>query len=301
MTADSLRSPFADIPADLSALERAVYIVQASKAALGARFGDRASVLKAVQREIEELEQAICEARSPAAIESELGDVLFSAASLAAFLGISAEAALLDCLDRQERRFLHLVGQLRGAGLEWNSANRAELEAAWAKAKAPEQAKERIAASKAFLAAPISGFDLEACKRYYGRVHGVVELVRKHWGFENVYCAALSALSGKAQPDEPAAAMRLLFSEIDTAGALLLLWPESFPTSALVEIGYALARGVPVVCLHQEAAPLPFLLAQDSERLRRHSYRDFDDLERFIRSTVFSDVSPLTRGTDRGI
>ncbi|HWZ88587.1 MAG TPA: hypothetical protein VNW92_07050, partial [Polyangiaceae bacterium] len=80
MTADALRSPFADIPAGLSALERAVYIVQASKAALGSRFGDRASALQAVQRELEELEQAIGEDQGPAAIESELGDVLFSTA-----------------------------------------------------------------------------------------------------------------------------------------------------------------------------------------------------------------------------
>jgi NTP pyrophosphatase (non-canonical NTP hydrolase) len=301
MTAEALRSPFADIPAGLSTLERAVYIVQASKAALGSRFGDRASALKAVQRELEELEQAIGEDQGQAAIESELGDVLFSTASLAAVLGVSAEAALVDCLARQERRFLRLAQQLRDAGLDWHSAQRAELEGAWAKAKASEPASAPMAPSKAFLAAPISGFDLEACKRYYGRVHGVVELVRKHWGFANVYCAALSALSGQAQPDEPAAAMRLLFSEIDACGALVLLWPESFPTSALVEIGYALARGIPVVCLHQEAAPLPFLLAQDSERLRRHSYRDFDDLERFIQSTRFSDVRPQTRGTDRGI
>jgi NTP pyrophosphatase (non-canonical NTP hydrolase) len=300
MTADALRSPFADIPAGLSALERAVYIVQASKAALGSRFGDRASALQAVQRELEELEQAIGEDQGPAAIESELGDVLFSTASLAAVLGVSAEAALVGCLERQDRRFQRLAEQLRELGLEWHSAHRAELEAAWAKAKASEPASAPTA-SKAFLAAPISGFELEACKRYYGRVHGVVELVRKHWGFESVYCAALSALSGKAQPDEPAAAMRMLFSEIDACGALLLLWPESFPTSALVEIGYALARGIPVVCLHQEAAPLPFLLAQDSERLRRHSYRDFDDLERFIQSTRFSDVGPQKKGTDRGI
>jgi hypothetical protein len=148
--------------------------------------------------------------------------------------------------------------------------------------------------ARAVLSAPISGFDVEACKQYYARVRGVTDLLRDSWGFHDVYCAALS-MDPTAPPDPPAVAMERLFREVDASSAMVLLWPTPLPTSALVEVGYALALSIPVLCFHQEAAPLPFLLTQDSRRLRRHAYRDHDHLETLIRTTRFADMCPEGR------
>ena len=131
----------------------------------------------------------------------------------------------------------------------------------------------------------------DECSRYYRGVAALIAGMRESWQLGDVYCAAL-ALSGSDRAQAPAEAMRELWARIDRADMVVLLWPEPAATSALVEVGYALARGIPVVCFHQEKAALPFLLAEDSECVRRFAYQAHTDLERMVATSKIEEILP---------
>jgi nucleoside 2-deoxyribosyltransferase len=71
-----------------------------------------------------------------------------------------------------------------------------------------------------------------------------------------------------------------------------LLWPRASATSALIEVGYALARQLPVICLHQRQAAPPFLLSQDSTCVRRIAYDTHDEFRHLIETTSLRDCLP---------
>lgn len=117
----------------LPALTRAAKL---GRRAAGVRFDwDHArEVLAKLREECAELEAAL-ESGREAAIEEELGDLLFSAAQLARKAGIDPEAALRGANAKFERRFRHIERQLAEQGRLPRDADMAELEALWASAK----------------------------------------------------------------------------------------------------------------------------------------------------------------------
>ncbi len=107
---------------------------------IGFDWPDVAGVRAKVDEELGELDRAIASG-DRAAIEHELGDVLFSLANLARHLAVPAEDALAAAIRRFERRFLWLEAQLHARGVEPGAAaDAATLDALWIEAKALEQA-----------------------------------------------------------------------------------------------------------------------------------------------------------------
>jgi tetrapyrrole methylase family protein/MazG family protein len=114
------------VPPGMPALQRASKIQ--NRAAKAGFDWDRASeVVPKVREELDELEAVL---EDPAAVESELGDVLFSVINLARHLGVDGEMALRGAIDRFEARFRHMegVGPLDGLSLD-------ELNRRWEEAK----------------------------------------------------------------------------------------------------------------------------------------------------------------------
>lgn len=101
----------------------------------------RGSRLK-VQEEIAELDEAL-RSGDQAAIEHELGDLLFALVNLARHHGLDAERALRLCNDRFRRRFAHVEERVRGEHGDWPRQNGKpthgipleELEGYWQEAK----------------------------------------------------------------------------------------------------------------------------------------------------------------------
>ncbi|MFO0636064.1 MAG: nucleoside triphosphate pyrophosphohydrolase [Nannocystaceae bacterium] len=124
------------VPATLPALHRCARL-QEKAAAVGFDWPTIDGALDKLQEELREFEQAR-DAGDRAAIEDELGDVLFVLVRIAGKLGLSAESALSRANAKFERRFGHVLRTLaaRGeapehVGLEgldalWNDAKRAE-------------------------------------------------------------------------------------------------------------------------------------------------------------------------------
>lgn len=128
------------IPRALPALLRAERI--GSKAArIGFDWPDAAGALDKIEEELGELREAIA-GGDPAAIEHELGDLLFAATSVARHTQVDAEGALRRTLDRFAARFSRVEAAISSLPAE-QARDLDVLEALWQRAKAELADQER--------------------------------------------------------------------------------------------------------------------------------------------------------------
>jgi len=141
---DPAESLMDGIAAGLPGLIRAGKL-QKQAARCGFDWPQLASVLAKLREEISELEEAISrrDEGAKAAMNSELGDVLFSVVNVARHLGLDAEASLAAANSRFEWRFrtMEELQEQDSGGLAALSA--AELETLWRAAKTKEAQVDR--------------------------------------------------------------------------------------------------------------------------------------------------------------
>lgn len=135
------RSVLSGVPRQLPALLRAQ------------RVTDKASKVgfdwKAIEGPVEKLDEELGELKAaiasgdPAAVEHELGDLLFTMVNVARFVDIDAEAALRRTVDRFTRRFEYVERAMKAEGRAMTEASLDELEAKWEAAKAEESGGAR--------------------------------------------------------------------------------------------------------------------------------------------------------------
>lgn len=131
--ATSKRGLLAGVPRTLPALLKALRVGEKA-ARVGFDWPDARGPRAKVTEELGELDAA-CAQGDRAAIERELGDVLFSLANLARHLGVEPETALRGTIETFMRRFAHVEASL---GDRLAGAHLAEMEAAWQDAKRRE-------------------------------------------------------------------------------------------------------------------------------------------------------------------
>lgn len=124
------RGVLSGVPADLPALLRA-HRVGEKAARTGFDWPDARGPRDKLTEEIGELDEALA-GGDHAAVEHELGDVLFSVVNVARHAGINAEMALRRTVQRFVQRFGHVEEQL-GDRLE--AASLEEMEELWQQAK----------------------------------------------------------------------------------------------------------------------------------------------------------------------
>ena len=121
------------VPRSLAALARAQKI--SSRAAKAGFDWKSAEEVKAkVAEEVEELNKAVASGSS-AAVEEEMGDILFALVNLARHLDVDAEVALSAAIEKFSKRFKYLESELQTQGRSVNAANMEELDRLWEKAK----------------------------------------------------------------------------------------------------------------------------------------------------------------------
>ena len=121
------------VPDSLPALLRA-YRLGKRAASAGFDWPDPSGVEAKVIEELVELANARTEG-SPAAIEEELGDLLFAIANLARHLGADPEIALRSANRKFTERFTQLEVRFRDRGIELSAASLDEMEAEWRRIK----------------------------------------------------------------------------------------------------------------------------------------------------------------------
>ena len=108
--------------------------LQKKAARVGFDWPDVAPVYEKLSEEIGEIREAV-EQKNSAAIEAEVGDLLFSAVNLARKLGVDAETALAGANKRFAARFRHIEQTLRSEGREVEGTSLEELDRIWEQAK----------------------------------------------------------------------------------------------------------------------------------------------------------------------
>jgi MazG family protein len=121
------------VPRSLAALARAQKI--SSRAARAGFDWKSAEEVKAkIEEEFEELNHAVASGSS-AAVEEEMGDILFALVNLARHLDVDAEVALSAAIEKFSERFRHLESALQAQGRTASDTDMEELDRLWEEAK----------------------------------------------------------------------------------------------------------------------------------------------------------------------
>lgn len=128
-----LESVLKDMPPSTAPLHQA-YGFQRDAAQVGFDWPDLKGVWAKLHEEIGELEEAAA-GRKPAAIEHEVGDLLFAVVNLARRLEVQPDMALRLANNRFRRRFHLVEADFRARGVKLQDATLEEMEASWQEAK----------------------------------------------------------------------------------------------------------------------------------------------------------------------
>jgi len=131
------RGALSGVPVALPGLLRAVRIGEKASA-VGYDWPDAGGPRAKIDEELRELDEA-AEEGDVAALEHELGDLLFALATYARKKGLDPEAALRASLNRFSSRFRHCELAAKADGKDLRQYDEQELDAMWERAKAAER------------------------------------------------------------------------------------------------------------------------------------------------------------------
>ena len=127
------------VPDALPALLRA-YRIGEKASSVGFDWSHESGALQKLNEEMKELQELLeNQASTPARIEEEFGDLLFSAVNIARHLKIDPEAALRQATFKFQRRFQFLENVLNKDGKRVSDTDLESLEALWNEAKTQEK------------------------------------------------------------------------------------------------------------------------------------------------------------------
>jgi ATP diphosphatase len=125
------------VPVALPALTRAEKLSRKA-ASVGFDWPEPAQVIAKIREEVAEVEHEL-PGGDRAALEAEVGDLLFAVTNLARHLDVDAEKALRGANAKFERRFRFVERALNSVGRTPEGASLDEMEALWGEAKAAER------------------------------------------------------------------------------------------------------------------------------------------------------------------
>ena len=139
---DSSASALDGMPASLPTLIQSYRMTQKA-ADLGFDWPRVEGVLEKIDEEVGEVREALAspERDRPARLRAEIGDLLFTAASLARHLEIDPDAALAGANRRFRDRFRRMEAALAASGGAMDDLSLAELDALWEEAKGGDPAR----------------------------------------------------------------------------------------------------------------------------------------------------------------
>ena len=126
-------SVLADIPLNMPALSRALKI-QKRASSVGFDWSSLPPVLDKINEELQEVREAIASGEQ-AAINEELGDLLFATVNVARHLNINPETALRAANIKFAQRLQHVEQQTQEQGVLISDCTEAQLDALWNLAK----------------------------------------------------------------------------------------------------------------------------------------------------------------------
>jgi hypothetical protein len=110
-----------------------------------------------------------------------------------------------------------------------------------------------------FIAAPMSAVDEATYGEGRAGILATIQRLETAHGFGAIYFAG-AEIGGSASFTDRGEALRRDFAALRNANLFALIYPAKIVTSALVEVGYALALRLPCLLLVRDKQDLPYLL-----------------------------------------
>jgi tetrapyrrole methylase family protein / MazG family protein len=148
------KSVLEGVPREMPALARADRLCEKASR-IGFDWPDASGARAKIDEELREVDEAAASG-DPAALEHELGDLLFAVGNLARKHGIAPEEALRGAIARFVGRFEHVERELERRGVPHGGATLAEMDALWDEAKALERDQGKSDMSTTSVAPPQS-------------------------------------------------------------------------------------------------------------------------------------------------
>ncbi|MGQ9662450.1 MAG: nucleoside triphosphate pyrophosphohydrolase [Kiritimatiellia bacterium] len=131
------RSLLEGLPRHLPALQKAQR-VQERASRVEFDWPNVTGALAKLEEELSEVRQAINEGNSKN-LNSELGDLLFSAVNVCRLCRVQAEEVLRQAVERFVRRFTRVESRVHEAGRDWQDHSLAEIDRYWEETKQEDQ------------------------------------------------------------------------------------------------------------------------------------------------------------------
>lgn len=100
-------------------------------------------------------------------------------------------------------------------------------------------------------------------------------------GYKKNFNASLH-FSDKHEHQAPKVAAKIDFDALDKSRNFLLVYPEKLPTSALIELGYALATSKNIVMCSDDIHTLPFLARGFNETFENVNFIEYKDNQQLL-------------------
>ena len=136
-TAEGEASSLGKFPRTMAALARAQRVTERASGC-GFDWPTVEPVWDKIEEELREL-KAVVASGGKGRVREEIGDLLLSLVNLSRFLGVEAEAALGEGVDRFLKRFSHIETRLRERGKSPAESSLEEMDALWEEAKRMER------------------------------------------------------------------------------------------------------------------------------------------------------------------
>lgn len=110
-----------------------------------------------------------------------------------------------------------------------------------------------------FLSIPISSFpDGEDLEKFKDAVFCLLRRLRSSNNKLKVYCA-LEHMPTSGIYNDPTHGTKSDLAELDSAKVIIFIYPKKTPTSALIELGYAIAKKKKIMCITPSREMLPYM------------------------------------------
>ena len=141
-----------------------------------------------------------------------------------------------------------------------------------------------------FIATPISAFGSnDDYARFRGWIRELIDAVFSSGIFEEVFCVANKVKTIESL-DDPIDTLVGDIAELDKATHFLFIYPVETPTSALIELGYALGKNKDIILVHPKNVTLPFMATKMDEVYGNVSKLEFGNLDSKSIARILSEL-----------
>jgi hypothetical protein len=119
---------------------------------------------------------------------------------------------------------------------------------------------------KMFISSPMSSLTTQTYDKFRKGILPVIDYLKEKINDINIYYSGL-LIKNESEFQGSVISFRNDIYSLENSNIFLLIYPEKTPTSALIELGYALKMKIPVIIMVPEKRILPYMVQEMDKAL----------------------------------